>query len=200
MLQELRKYSNKIHIKKGKMIYQAGDMISSVYFLEQGFVKLARDGADGHSVTIAILEKGEVFGFLDRLNYHLEHTEDSVALSDCVLLSFPIQVVLNHLENLPVIERTLLESFVRQFDQAKEVIYVHSKMTVPERISWFLRKMANVENGVPTINFPLTHEEISYMVGCSRQKVTMYLSKWKKEGTIYYDRDCIKLVDIDHLG
>lgn len=140
-----------------------------------------------------------MFGFLDRVNNQLEHTQYSVALTDSTLLSFPIGMVLKHLENLPEIERALFYSLVRQLGEAKQFVYVHSKMTVPERISWFLKKLATEENGIATINIPLTHEEISYMVGCSRQKVTTYLSKWKKEGTIQYDRGFIQLVEIDKL-
>ena len=196
MFKDLQQYSKKIYVKKGQMIYQTGDVISTVYFLQHGLVKLAEDGDDGQPVTIDLLQKGELFGFLDRLNNHIEHTQYSVALTDSTLLEFPIEVLLKHLENLPAFESVMLYSLVRQLAEAKQLVYVHSIMTVPERISWFLMKLASIENGVATINIPLTHEEISYMVGCSRQKVTTYLSKWKKEGIIQYDRGFIQIVDM----
>ena len=199
MLKELEQFSKKLYVKKGQMLYQTGDAISTVYFLQQGLVKLAEDGDDGQPVTIVLLQQGEMFGFLDRLNNHVEHTQYSVALTDSTLLAFPIEVLLKHLENLPAFESVMLYSLVRQLAEAKQLVYVHSKMTVPQRISWFLVKLSSMENGVATINIPLTHEEISYMVGCSRQKVTTYLSKWKKEGIIQYDRGFIQLVDIDKL-
>lgn len=199
MLKELEQYSKKIYVKKGQTIYQTGDAINNVYFLEQGLVKLAEDADDGQPVTILLLQEGEMFGFLDRLNHHVEHTQYSVALTDCTILSFPIEVILKHIENLSAIESALFYSLVRQLAEAKNLVYVHSKMAVPERISWFLMKLANFENGIATIDIPLTHEEISYMVGCSRQKVTTYLSKWKKEGTIQYDRGFIQIVEIDKL-
>jgi len=199
ILKELEQYSKKIYVKKGHSIYQTGDAINTVYLLKQGLVKLAEDADDGQPVTIVLLQEGEMFGFLDRLNNHLEHTQYAVALTDSTLLSFPMEVVLKHFENLPEVEKALFYSLVRQLAEAKQLVYVHSKMTVPERISWFLIKLANMENGVATINISLTHEEISYMVGCSRQKVTTYLSKWKKEGTIQYDRGFIQIVEIDKL-
>lgn len=199
MLKELELYSKKIYVKKGQTIYQTGDAINTVYFLKQGLVKLAEDADDGQPVTIVLLQAGEMFGFLDRLNNHLEHTQYAVALTDSTLLSFPMDTVLKHVENLSEIEKAMVYSLVRQLAEAKQLVYVHSKMTVPERISWFLVKLANMEDGVATINIPLTHEEISYMVGCSRQKVTTYLSKWKKDGTIQYDRGFIQLVEIDRL-
>ncbi|MDN4495006.1 Crp/Fnr family transcriptional regulator [Ureibacillus aquaedulcis] len=199
MIKELEQYSKEIPINKGQVIYQTGDAINSVYIVHRGLVKLAEDGEDGQPVTIVLMQEGEMFGFLDRLNNHSEHTHYSVALTDGSLLSVPIDVILQHLDKLSAIERALFYTLVRQLAEAKQLVYVHSKMTVPERISWFLIKLANMENGVAKITIPLTHEEISYMVGCSRQKVTTYLSKWKKEGTIQYDRGFIQLVDIDKL-
>lgn len=199
MMKELEQYSKEIFVNKGQMIYQTGDPINTVYFLKRGLVKLAEDGEDGHPVTIVLLQEGEMFGFLDRLNNQSEHTQYSVALTDSSLLSYPIEVLLTHLNKLSAIERALFYSLVRQLAEAKQLVYVHSKMTVPDRIRWFLIKLAKMENGVATISIPLTHEEISYMVGCSRQKVTTYLSKWKKEGIIQYDRGFIQLVDVDKL-
>lgn len=199
MLNELEQYGKKIYVKKGQMIYQTGDTINTVYTLQRGLVKLAEDGDDGQPVTIVLLNDGEMFGFLDRLNNHLEHTQYSVALTDSTLLAFPIEMLIKHLENLSAVEKAIFTTLVRQLAQTKQLVYVHSKMTVPERIRWFLLKLASVENGVATINIPLTHEEISYMVGCSRQKVTTYLSKWKKEGIIRYDRGFIQLVNLKSL-
>lgn len=199
MIRELEKYSKKMNVNKGQTIYQTGDPINTVYFLNRGLVKLAEDGEDGQPVTIVLLQEGEMFGFLDRLNNRSEHSQYSVALTDCSLLSYPVDVLLEHLDKLSAIERSLFYSLVRQLAEAKKLIYVHSKMTVPERISWFLIKLAKMENGKATISIPLTHEEISYMVGCSRQKVTTYLSKWKKEGIIQYDRGYIQLVDVTKL-
>ena len=170
-----------------------------MYLLKQGLVKLAEDADDGQPVTIVLIKDGEMFGFLDCLNNHLEHTQYAVALTDSTLLSFPIEIILKHIENLPEIERALFYSLVQQVAEAKQLVYVHSKMTVPERISWYLKKLAKKDKGITTITIPLTHEEISYMVGCSRQKVTTYLSKWRKEGIIQYDRGFIQLIDIEKL-
>ena len=199
LLKALERFGKKVYVKKGQTIYQTGNAITTVYLLKQGLVKLAEDAADGQPVTIVLIQEGEMFGFLDRLNNHQEHTQYAVALTDSTLLSFPMDIVLKHIENLPEIERALFYSVVRQLAEAKQLVYVHSKLTVPERISWYLKKLAKKEKGITTITIPLTHEEISYMVGCSRQKVTTYLSKWKKEGLIQYDRGFIQLIDIEKL-
>lgn len=192
--------SKKLYIKKGEMIYRTGDQIDVIYFLDQGMVKLAEDAPDGHPVTVFLLERGEYFGFLDYLNNRSEQTYYAVAMTDATLFALPLELALKQLDRLNEFEKTLFITLAKQLSDAKKLIYVHSKMTVAERLGWFLKKLAEKSEGEGSIHIPLTHEEIAYMVGCSRQKVTAYLNQWKKEGIIEYDRGFIKLVKMEKLG
>ncbi|MEK9199545.1 Crp/Fnr family transcriptional regulator [Ureibacillus sp. 179-F W5.1 NHS] len=198
-LKLIEQLAKKIHARKGQIIYQAGEEANNVYFLNDGIVKIAIDGDDGHPVTISLIRMGEMFGFLDRLNNRLEHTQYAVAMTDVELFVLPIEILTQHLNKLSEMERSLFYSLGKRLIEAQEFVYVHSKMTIPERLGWLLKKLAKVENNILTISIPLTHEEISFMIGCSRQKVTTYLSKWKKEGVIQYERGFIQLMDLEKL-
>lgn len=198
-LKLIEQLGKKIYARKGQIIYQAGEEATNVYFLNEGTVKIAIDGDDGHPVTISLIRSGEMFGFLDRLNNRIEHSQYAVAMTDVELFSLPMEIFIQNLNKLSEMERSLFYSLGKRLTEAQEFVYVHSKMTVPERLGWLLKKLAKVENNILTINIPLTHEEISFMIGCSRQKVTTYLSKWKKEGVIKYERGFIQLVDLEKL-
>ncbi|WP_158582988.1 Crp/Fnr family transcriptional regulator [Lysinibacillus yapensis] len=200
VLTNAEQFSKKLYFKKNSAIYQTGDEIDNIYFLEQGIVKLAEDAGDGHPVTISLLQEGELFGYLDYFNNRFEHTQYSVALTDVAVIAFPLDIILKHLENLTEFERAFFKMIAKQLSDAQNLVYVHSKLSVPERLGWFLKKLATSSNGKAVINIPLTHEEIAYMVGCSRQKVTTYLNKWKKEGIIEYDRGFIQLVEVDQMN
>lgn len=198
-LKLIEQLGKKIYARKGQIIYQAGEEATNVYFLNEGTIKIAIDGDDGHPVTISLIQSGEMFGFLDRLNNRIEHSQYAVAMTDVELFILPMEIFIQHLNKLSEMERSLFYSLGKRLTEAQEFVYVHSKMTVPERLGWLLKKLAKVENNILTINIPLTHEEISFMIGCSRQKVTTYLSKWKKEGVIKYERGFIQLVDLEKL-
>ncbi|RKQ13676.1 Crp/Fnr family transcriptional regulator [Lysinibacillus endophyticus] len=200
MLMEFRasieQYGKIVHFSKGQRIYQAGEEVKNVYYIMEGLVKLADDAKDGQTVTIALLYPGNLFGFLERFNGEIEYSRYSVALTNTKLVAIPIEVLLQQSGN-SIIEQSLVLTLIKQLSEAHELIFVHSKMTVEERLRWLLKKLAKDVNGVLTVDIPLTHEEISFMLGCSRQKITMYLNKWKKEGRIQYERGNIQLLHID---
>ncbi|TSI10862.1 Crp/Fnr family transcriptional regulator [Lysinibacillus sp. BW-2-10] len=194
----IEQYGKKVSFTKGQRIYQAGEEVKNVYYIKEGLVKLADDAKDGHSVTIALLHPGQMFGFIDRLNGEVEHTRYAVALTDTSLIAIPAELLLQQRQEHSILEQSLVFTLIKQLSEAHELIYVHSKMTVEERLRWLLKKLAKEVNGTLTVDIPLTHEEISFMLGCSRQKITMYLNKWKKEGIIEYERGSIQLINIDH--
>ncbi|MCP1145946.1 Crp/Fnr family transcriptional regulator [Lysinibacillus endophyticus] len=192
----IEQYGKIVHFSKGQRIYQAGEEVKNVYYIMEGLVKLADDAKDGQTVTIALLYPGNLFGFLERFNGEIEYSRYSVALTNTKLVAIPIEVLLQQSGN-SIIEQSLVLTLIKQLSEAHELIFVHSKMTVEERLRWLLKKLAKDVNGVLTVDIPLTHEEISFMLGCSRQKITMYLNKWKKEGRIQYERGNIQLLHID---
>ena len=192
----IEQYGKIVHFSKGQRIYQAGEEVKNVYYIMEGLVKLADDAKDGQTVTIALLYPGNLFGFLERFNGEIEYSRYSVALTNTKLVEIPIELLLQQSGN-SIIEQSLVLTLIKQLSEAHELIFVHSKMTVEERLRWLLKKLAKDVNGVLTVDIPLTHEEISFMLGCSRQKITMYLNKWKKEGRIQYERGNIQLLHID---
>lgn len=53
---------------------------------------------------------------------------------------------------------------------------------VPWRLAWLLQQLGTpVGDGDSRIDLVLNHEEISNMIGCSRQTVSELLSKWKAQ-------------------
>ena len=68
----------------------------------------------------------------------------------------------------------------------------------------FLVKMAK-RMGVETprgtkINFRLTHEEIAYMIGTTRQNVTSLLNVFKEENSIAIEDKELYILDFDKLN
>ena len=49
------------------------------------------------------------------------------------------------------------------------------------------------------VELPITHEEISFLIGCSRQSVTEILNKWREQKLIDYNRRKVVIYDSDSL-
>lgn len=171
--------SSLINVRKGQNIIQLGDQINAFYYIQKGLVKIALDTLEGKAITISLSTTGEIFGYLDYLHNQTEYTRHAIALTDTTLYSIPIE----KLDDPKVKEEIIFPSMLKRLNAANEMIFILSSMTVPERLRWLLKKLQNKKEE-SKIEFSLTHEEISNILGCSRQKVSSYLSKWKKDGAI----------------
>lgn len=193
--EQIKAIGDIVKVKKGDLIYQIGEKLERFYYIEEGIVKIAEDSLEGKSTTISLNGPKEVFGYLDYLNHQSESTKYAVALTDCILYSIPV----DQLHNAFVKEHILLDSLVEQLVKAEELNFVLSTLTVPERLRWLLAKQAVRKGNFSVVEFPLTHEEMSNLLGCSRQKISHYISKWKKEGALSNEGGTIIILDEEKL-
>lgn len=184
-----------MNVKKGELIYQFDEKINSFYFIKQGLVKIATDSLEGRATTITMNSSNEFFGYIDYLKGQKEYTKYAVALTNTLLYSIPIELI-----HKPCVrESYILDSMVQELVKAQELNIVLSTMTVPERLRWLLTKTAMGKGGYLVIDMPLTHEEMANYLGCSRQKVSSFISKWKKEGALISEGGTFKILDEDKL-
>lgn len=191
----VKEYGTIMKVKKGETIYQIGENIHDFYFIEKGIIKIATDSLDGKATTVSLNGANEFFGFLDFIKGERENTNYAVALSECTLYSIPIEF----LHKGFVKEHILFDSIVKQLERALEMNVVLSTMTVPERLRWLLIKTATKIGEFLVNETPLTHEEMANYLGCSRQKISNYISKWKKEGSLVVENRRVKIIDKDKL-
>lgn len=190
----MKEYGSLLNVRRGQTIFRLGDKIDSFYYIEQGLVKIALDTIEGKSITISLHTTGEIFGYLDYLHQQSEYTRHAIALTDATLYSIPIET----LNDSKVKENYIFDAILNQLNEANEMIFVLSSMTVPERLCWLLKKVVAKKEG-DKFAFPLTHEEMSNIIGCSRQKVSNYISKWKKSGAISFHQGILTIMDENQL-
>lgn len=193
--EKVKEIGELMKVKKGRDIYQAGEEVNSFYYIEKGIVKIAADSLDGKSTTVSINGSSEFIGYLDSLLGKKEYTTYAVTLTDCTIYAIPIEF----LSNMFVRENYIFNAMAYQLEKAQELNFVLSTMTVPERLRWLLKKIANRKGDVFVIEHPLTHEEMANYLGCSRQKVSNYISKWKKEGRLTNENGTIKILNEETL-
>lgn len=191
----VKEIGNLVKVKKGEMIYRIGEKIDMFFYIDTGMIKLAEDSLEGKAITISLNRSSEFIGYVDYLNGKNEYTQYATALTDTVLYSIP----LDFLNESSKVKQIVIDSMILQLTEAHQLIFVLSTMTVPEKLSWLLKKLAKRKDGFLVIDHPITHEEMSNILGCSRQKITTFLSKWKKEGYLKNERGMIKIINEEKL-
>ena len=201
-MERLAGLSTMCEFKKGAVVYLPEESSDQVYLLKEGAIKISRLGLDGDEIILDIVAPGEIFGEMALLG---EDTRSSIAQA---------------FEN-SMICSIRKEDFFAFFTAQKELAFKVLKLvglkrveietrleelaycSVHERIASLLSRMAKrhgiKENGGIKIRPRLTHRDIAFLVGASRETVTEQLNQMKAQGIIDTSFMSITVRDFDAL-
>ena len=191
----VKTYGQKLSFKKNSRIFKIGERTNSFYLLEKGWIKIAQEGEDGQAITLTLRESGDLFGLVEILAKEKYRLRYAYSLTDITVYALPVEKLYELIQENQNIMTGLCTMMAQRVLETQHFIKVITSMSVPQRLAWFLQSFSKERNGVLTTELPLTHEEISYILGCSRQKVTSFLNRWRKQGYITYKRGLIEIFD-----
>jgi CRP/FNR family cyclic AMP-dependent transcriptional regulator len=199
MTQILRQYGTLKKYEKGQFIFKEDDPSDAVFLVEKGLLKVSQSTQEGQNVTFFIQKTGDLFGFAE-LILQTKRERYAQCLNDCHLL------VLNAVDFMKLARTDVRVSYGllllitgRFLLTQKTVVAIVSK-PVSWRLAWLLKQIgAENRDGQNEIELELTHDEISNIIGCSRQTVTEIFNRWRSEGLITYTRKKVVLHDVSFL-
>jgi len=175
-------------LRRGEAVFHQGDTADSMFLIKSGRIKLSKIFADGREVTLDYRKEGDTFGeniFGEATHYPVT----AWCMEDTYTCGFNKsdfeQLILEHPSiGLRVIrmQSELIESLsTRLGDMALP--------SLEERLYRILNNVAHdhgvaVDQGV-RIQFPLTHEDLSFLTGSHRVTITKAIKKLGKAGKIY---------------
>lgn len=186
-VQALAKKALRKKLKKGETVFMQGDSADEVFLIKGGRIKLTKVLENGTELMLDLRKSGDFVGenmFSDEGEY-------------------PVSAV--------CLEDTLTCGFTRS--QFEELVLKHPRVglqvikTLSERISWLTTRVGNLavtniedrlyqvlsnvakEHGAQSskgvvIQFPLTHEDLSFLTGAHRVSVTRAMKALKEAGKI----------------
>lgn len=200
----IRKYGVLMQYPKGHTLFAAGDVADRIFLIETGYVKIYRIASDGRRVTVGCLRsQGELMGLAETL-YHGERTCFAGAINEVKA----IVVRKNKFEELLQAEPGLAIKVAKllgvRMREAEAIVHELVCWQVPGRLALMLLKVSELcgvqtEHGIK-IDLRLTHEEMSNMIGTSRQTVTSALNTFKQEESIKLEGRDIYIIDPEKLS
>lgn len=188
--------------KKGRLIYDQNQPSTNIYLVIEGKVKVSRMGDDGRQVVVDIYQPDEFFGESALLN--LAHrSEQAAALEDTRLMAWSTAEIEDMVAKRPRLAVALLQILAKRSNDFTERIESFSADNIARRLARSLirfgdRQGTRGDNGSARMA-PLTHELLAQYVGTSREIVTHYMNRFRKEGYLEYSRRGIVL-DRNALG
>jgi CRP/FNR family transcriptional regulator len=196
---ELNVSDNYKEAKKGEYIYFEAYEHRNIYFLKTGIIRVGHIDEQGNKIIKDILKPGDFFGqiSLEKENLHGEFAQ--AGKSDISLCSFTLENFNKLLLNKPklAVRYSKISGFrIRRFENRLQNIL---QLDVKTRLGLFMDQLlSEVKDSARWIGTEvcipnyLTHEEISQLIGTSRQTVTTLLNGFREEHIFSFSRKEIR--------
>lgn len=185
------KNSTAIKIDKHKHVYTIGDERETVYFIEQGQIKLVMVSAEGKECMLAIHGAGDVFGelCLSGLGGRLE---TATAMEVSYLKEIPCHKFLDRLATDSLLEGFIKYLAVRISDQQQVIanlVTVDSEQRLGKTLLQIAKKLGKKDPRSIRIEVKISHEELAAMVGTTRPRISVFMQRFRNLGLIEYNTE-----------
>jgi CRP/FNR family transcriptional regulator, cyclic AMP receptor protein len=188
--------SNTTEYGKGQMIYGRDDSSKSLYLVVSGKVGISQIADDGREVLLEIVRPDELFGesaFLDVSR----RSEQATAIERATLMTWAISDMEDLVMKRPRLAVALLQILAQRNAELTLRIESFSIDTIERRLARalirFSERLGTPEEDGSVRMMPLTHAMLSRYVGTSREIITQYMNRFRKQGFVTYSRRGILL-------
>lgn len=176
--------------RRGEAVFHQGAPADALFLIKSGRVKLSKTFADGREITLDYRKTGDTFGenmFIEDAHYPVAAWAIEETYTCGIRKSDFEQVILAH----PAIGLRVIQ---KQSEQIASLTTRLGDMAIPSLEERLCRVLINVarEHGVAgkqgvQIQFPLTHEDLSFLTGSHRVTITKAIKRLEKAGKIVKD-------------
>jgi CRP/FNR family transcriptional regulator, cyclic AMP receptor protein len=187
--------SRVVAYRKGQLIYGEDQPCAGIYLLIDGKVKVSRH-IGGHQVIVDIYQTDEFFGESALLN--LEHHSDrATAVENVKLMTWSTSDIEDIVMKRPRLAVALLQIMTQRTIDFAHRIESFSADNIERRLARclirFSERFGTREPDGSLRMAPLTHEFLSQYIGTSREIITSYMNRFRREGFLRYSRKAISV-------
>lgn len=188
--------------KRNSTVFRQNETQKGIFLILSGGVRVFYAAPSGREITRAYWFAGNFIGGPD-VFARTRNMWSAVAIRDTSLLLLPSATLHSLCASMPNLALGLIEAMVFKGRCYAAMAQMLGTRTVSERLTRVLLLLAEMygiktEEGV-TISVPITHEEISHMVGATRQWVTVGLKRLQSDGIIKVGRGKLLIKNLDLL-
>jgi CRP-like cAMP-binding protein len=173
--------------KKGQVVFSQGDPANQMFLLKAGRVKLGKVTAEGNEITLDIRKAGDFLGesmLIEDADYPLT----ALCLEETLSCGFTKAAFEKLILENPNIGLQVIKNLSNRIAWLTERVGSFSLTNLEDRLYQVLTQVAR-EHGVESprgsqIQFPLTHEELGFLVGAHRVSITKAMKALKEAGRI----------------
>jgi len=185
------------NVRRGQVLFTAGDPSDTVMLVIAGRVKVVVRSADGAELTLTIIQPGGMFGEISIADGG-PRSADAEALEDCRLLLVPIDLVAELSSRVPSVTQALMRSVAATLRRLTEAASDLVFLDLPRRVAKVLLSQPRGDDEV--IELKMNQEELAHQVGGSRQSVNAALRGFERRGWIEVRDRAVTLREAEALA
>lgn len=198
-VQNLAKKALRKKIKKGEMVFMQGDAANEVFLIKGGRIKLTKVLENGTELMLDLRKAGDFVGE-NMFSEEGEYPVSAVCLEDTLTCGFTRtqfeELVLKH----PTVGLQVIKTLNERISWLTTHVGNLSVTNIEDRLYRVLKNVAK-DHGVQSpkglvIQFPLTHEDLSFLAGAHRVTVTRAMKALKEAGKIILENKRLILPDL----
>ncbi len=183
----------------GEFLYHEGTPVADLFFVTQGYVKVATCLPDGREQILRLVGPGQTIGLETLSNAVAPYT--AKALTRVMACAIHAQDMLRVLQDNPATSMRVIAFLSRELERAKTLIQGLGLMSATERVASFLLSL--LAGGAPAgkrgLHLPLSRQEMGDMLGLSVETVSRQMTKLKQKAVIWEINNRIYLLDPEGL-
>ena len=169
-------------------LFMQGDSADSVFYVQEGKVKLTVISKLGKEAVVAVLGKDEFCGEGCLTGQELR-IATAAALTDCTVMRIEKQAIIRTLHDEPVFSEVFLAHLLLRTMRVEEDLVDQLFNSSEKRLARALLLLANFgKEGRPEpIIAHVGQETLAEMIGTTRSRVSFFMNKFRKMGFISYN-------------
>jgi CRP-like cAMP-binding protein len=196
---QLCRYAKLTTLKRGATIFSKGDAGNSLFAVISGTVKISSSSAEGRSAILNLIGSGEVFGEVALLD-GLSRTTDAIANSDCELFVIDRREFIPFVRSQPALAMKFIELLCARLRWTSEQVEQVILQDLPGRLASALIRLTEKHQQSPAgRTVTITQQEISEMVGMSRESINKQLRAWATRKWVRLEHGAIVVLDAGSL-
>jgi CRP/FNR family transcriptional regulator len=173
--------------KPGQTIFMQGDPAKKMFLIKAGRVKLSKLMEDGDEITIDIRKAGDFFGE-NMVSEEIEYSFSAWCMEDTLLCGFTKERFERLVLEYPNIGLQVIKNLNNRIHWLTSHVGSLSMTNLEDRLYQILVNVAR-DHGIRkqkgyAIQFPLTHEDLSFLVGAHRVSITRAMKSLRESGKI----------------
>lgn len=186
-LLEVVKTINHKEYSKGDVIFTEGNVANTLYFVNEGNIKLYKYTKDGKEQILHVLTEGEFFGELDLIKPS-KYGFNSKAIVNSKICTLTKDEMKDIIMRKPEIGIKVLETMGERVAKVENLVQNLATNDVDSRLAYLLIDLMKnygkpIEKNI-SIKLPLSREDMASFIGVTRETISRKLKKFEDEKLI----------------